>query len=662
MIHSLYTLKILTVGLLFSLIGILNGQSTPGDYTSIDTLESRISEIKDELSHLAEFTIRGGVGAVGYRSRTPSDAIDPKEWVQINLPSASMVDRIVLVPCLWRSPDGQLTADSFPLDFKIIGGTENDNEGVLLAELNNQRDHYLPRIAPLTINIAPTRLSWVRIEAERISPRIWDNNLCLQLAEALIFEGRNNVALKATVSASSSEENTDGARKMAYLVDGYTPYIMNAASGEQSLAFVTGAGTEMPKAPLIRLDLEQQYTITQINLHSTEVSDSVPQTEPNDFGIPRKLRITGSTLADHSDAQLLAEYEMRTIYDAGPIIMLPTEPQTYRYLSLHIDRPYRDGLNDQSYPRIGFAEIEVISGGVNVARNKTATPNFTVDNSARASSALTDGYNYYGDILPVRDWLQELALRHQLENELPRLEDEVKHRYALQQENFRRLVWLAVLLLVAIVILFLIQRINRQRAIFRTREQIAADLHDELGANLHALTLLSEITNKTKDQPQRLDSLLERIRTITQRTVLAARHCTNLLESRELYEDVGAHIRRTSKRMLADLKHDIHIEGEERLQQLSSRKRIDLCLFHKECLANIIRHSGATQAQTTLIATSKYVSLDIKDNGHGIPDEHLPQSIKRRSRLIGAKVTLNTNSEEGTRITLTYRYKHFFLF
>ena len=176
MIHSRYTLKILTIGLLFSLIGILNGQSTPGDYTSINALESRISEIKDELSHLAEFTIRGGVGAVGYRSRTPSNAIDPKEWVQINLPSASMVDRIVLVPCLWRSPDGQLTADSFPLDFKIIGGTENDNEGVLLAELNNQRDHYLPRIAPLTINIAPTRLSWVRIEAETLSPRIWGSS------------------------------------------------------------------------------------------------------------------------------------------------------------------------------------------------------------------------------------------------------------------------------------------------------------------------------------------------------------------------------------------------------------------------------------------------------------------------------------------------------
>lgn len=662
MIHSTYTLRLLTIGSLLSLIGMLNAQVVADDYPSIEALETRISEVEAELNHLAKFTIRGGVGAVGYRSRTRSDAVHPREWVQITLPSASMVDRIVLIPCLWRNQNGQLTADSFPLDFKIIGGTENDTEGVLLAERNNRRHHYLPRIAPLTIKIAPTRLSWVRIQAEALSPRIWDNNLCLQLSEALIFEGHNNVALNAQVSASSSEENTYGARRMSYLVDGYTPYIMNAASGEQSLAFVTGNETDIPETPMILLDLEQQYTITQINLHSTEVSDSVPQTEPNDFGIPRKLHITGSNLADHSDAQRLTEYEMHTIYDTGPIIMLPTKLETYRYLRLNIDEPYRDGFGDQSYSRIGFAEIEVISGGVNVAKNKTARPNFSVDNAARFRNALTDGYNYYGNILPLRDWLEQLSRRHELENELPRLRDEVKLRYVLQQKNFQGLVWFAAILVVAIVILFLIQRINRQRAIFDTRKQIAADLHDELGANLHALALLSEITSKTKDQPKRLDTLLERIRALTQRTVLAVHHCTNLIESRELYEDVEAHIRRTSKRMLADLKHEIHVEGEEFLQQLSARKRIDLCLFHKECLANIIRHSGATKAQTTLIAMPKYVSLDIKDNGHGIPNEHLPQSIKRRSRLLGATVKLSTNSEEGTRITLTYRYKHFYLF
>jgi signal transduction histidine kinase len=662
MIHSRYTLSILITGIFLGLIGILSAQNVSGRYNSIDGLETRISEVEVELSHLAEFTIRGGVGAVGYRSLTPSNSVNPKEWVQIDLLTSAMVDRIVLVPCLWRSPNGQFTADSFPLEFKIIGGSTNDTEGVLLAERNNDLTPYLPRTAPLTIDIPPTRLSWVRIEAERLSPRIWDHNLCLQLAEVLVFEKHRNVALKAQVTASSSEEYTYSARHKNYLVDGFTPYIMNAATGQQSLAFVTGDSTELPATPTISVDLGQSHMITQINLHSTEVSDSVPQTEPNDFGIPRKLQIHAANRLDFSDGQLIAAYEMNSIYDAGPIIMLPIAPTTYRYLRLLVNEPYRHGFAENIYSRIGFAEIEVISDGRNIAQGITADPNFKVDNPARFNDALTDGYNYYGDILPVRDWLEQLSRRHDLENELPQLRTEVKHRYTLQQKNFQRLLWFSAILLLGTVILILIQRMIRQRVVFRTREQIAADLHDELGASLHALSLLSEITENATDKPEKLKNLLQRIRAITQRTVQAARHCTNLLESKELYEDVGEHIRRTSKRMLADLEHEIQIEGAEHLRQLSSRKRIDLCLFHKECLANIIRHSGATTAQTTLIATPKHVSLEIYDNGHGIPDEHLPKSIKRRSQLLGAHIELTSNSDDGTRIALTYRYKHFYLF
>jgi signal transduction histidine kinase len=630
-------------------------QDRQPDYDSINSLESRIAEIEATLGQLAEFTMRSGVGAIGYRSRTSAEIQNPKEWVKITLAAPAMVDRIVLVPSIWRVPSGVAQADSFPLSFKIIGGSAHDKAGTVLAT-SQPADKLLPRIAPVIIDIPPTQLSWIRIEADELSLRIWDGNPCLQLSEVLVFEGASNVALHARIDASSSEESEFGARNKRYLVDGFMPYIMNSPTGRHSRAFVSLV--EIAKTPTISIDLKNRYTVTQINLHSTEVSDSIPQTEPSDFGVPRKLSIIGATLADYSDASVLVEFEMSSIYDAGPIIMLPTVPMNCRYLQLIISEPFKYDHGGPNNNRIGFAEIEVLSAGNNVALGTVAEPNFTVDNSARSSQALTDGLNYYGDILPIREWLAQLTLRHELERELPLLREAVKQRYADQQKNFHRLIWLFAALLVATIILVLIQRMIRQRAIIRTREQIAADLHDELGANLHAISLLSELTDKSKHKPERLSKLLTRMRALSQRTGLAARHCTNLLESKELYEDVGDHIRRTSSRLLADLDHEIHIEGEERLKQLSARKRIDLCLFHKEALTNIIRHSGATKVETTLIANAKYVSLDIRDNGQGLPDEHIPQSIKRRSRLLGAKVEILSNSKEGTRILLTYRHKH----
>ena len=86
MIHPSYTLRLLTIRMLLSLIGMMNAQIASASYTSIEALETRISEVESELSQLAESTVRGGVGAVGYRSRTPGDAVNPKEWVQVTLP------------------------------------------------------------------------------------------------------------------------------------------------------------------------------------------------------------------------------------------------------------------------------------------------------------------------------------------------------------------------------------------------------------------------------------------------------------------------------------------------------------------------------------------------------------------------------------------------
>jgi signal transduction histidine kinase len=47
-----------------------------------------------------------------------------------------------------------------------------------------------------------------------------------------------------------------------------------------------------------------------------------------------------------------------------------------------------------------------------------------------------------------------------------------------------------------------------QRVIDETRKRIAADLHDELGADLHAIGLLSDLALSARAAPERLGDLL----------------------------------------------------------------------------------------------------------------------------------------------------------
>ena len=73
-----------------------------------------------------------------------------------------------------------------------------------------------------------------------------------------------------------------------------------------------------------------------------------------------------------------------------------------------------------------------------------------------------------------------------------------------------------------------------------------------------------------------------------------------MIAAKGLCEDLTEEMRRDSRRLLADLKHSITFSGEELLPRLSRRKRMDLYLFHKEALVNVLRHSGATEASTRL--------------------------------------------------------------
>jgi signal transduction histidine kinase len=307
---------------------------------------------------------------------------------------------------------------------------------------------------------------------------------------------------------------------------------------------------------------------------------------------------------------------------------------------------------------LGFAEIELFSRGRNVALHRPVVANFKAADSVRSLASLTDGRNFYGAILPVREWLNQLAQRHELERERPLVAAELTQRYGRQTANLARLGGLTVVLVLGVVAMVLVNRIRQQRAIAQTRKRIAADLHDELGADLHALGLLSDLAQTARTSPDRLDDLLKRMRVLTERTGKAARHCTNLLEAEGLHGDLVADMRHASERILADLRHEIEFEGEAALRQLTPRKRVDLLLFYQESLINIIRHSGATGARTRLVATDGEVCLTVSDNGRGTAGE-VPASLKRRARLLGGEVGVSAGSSAGTRIVLRLKRRWF---
>ena len=322
------------------------------------------------------------------------------------------------------------------------------------------------------------------------------------------------------------------------------------------------------------------------------------------------------------------------ILDAQPIVSLRSETDNF-----------------------ALAEIEVLSNSQNLARGAPVTASSNLQFRRGTLEQMTDGSNYDGTILPLREWMNQLARRHDLEIERPLVLAQLNRGYARQQTHLRRLIGLVAVLTVGTVISILMSRLIYLRRLNEFRTRIAADLHDELGANVHTIGLLSDAAKVAHDTDEEWQMLHERIRTLSTRTGLAIRDFANIAHTEGLYQGLVEDMRRAEERILAQFDHRLEISGEELLERLKPRTHVDLFLFYKECLINICRHANATQAHTQLTVTPKRIVLTVSDNGKGLVGKDLPAALKRRAWLLRGKLTVEDNPEGGSSIQLQLRHR-----
>lgn len=111
---------------------------------------------------------------------------------------------------------------------------------------------------------------------------------------------------------------------------------------------------------------------------------------------------------------------------------------------------------------------------------------------------------------------------------------------------------------------------------------------------------------------------------------------------------------------------DIELNTSEGFGRLPTE--IELALFRvvQECLTNIHRHSGSKNARIRMTRNADVVSLEIEDEGKGIPEAKLAglkggqcsgvgiAGIRERVRHLGGALNIRSNNT-GTTICVTFR-------
>ena len=221
-----------------------------------------------------------------------------------------------------------------------------------------------------------------------------------------------------------------------------------------------------------------------------------------------------------------------------------------------------------------------------------------------------------------------------------------------------------------------LERAERQRDIERERARIAQDIHDDLGAQLTRITMMSESAKGDLNDPAKVAAGLGRIYATAHdltrsmdEIVWAVNPRHDTLESLVAYLEKFAHDWLATAGIRCRL--DLPLQFPE--WRMTSEVRHNLFLACKEALHNVVKHSGATEVYIRLDIKGNSLVLEIEDNGRGFVTGNGAQrppgtqgrisggngleNMARRLAAVGGTCNLQTSSEKGTKVVFTVPFK-----
>jgi ligand-binding sensor domain-containing protein/signal transduction histidine kinase len=207
-------------------------------------------------------------------------------------------------------------------------------------------------------------------------------------------------------------------------------------------------------------------------------------------------------------------------------------------------------------------------------------------------------------------------------------------------------------------------RLARILEVTNMRTRIATDLHDDIGANLTKITLLSEVarqqSNVGGDERSENNSPLAAIARISRESVASMSDIVWAINpQRDSFRDLVRRMRPFAEEIftLRGVALVFNVSGDVSNLKLGADVRRDLFLFFKEAVNNAARHSRCTRVEIHLSVESSWISLLVVDNGIGF-DTSLESSgqglagLRRRAEALGGSIEIKSRVGEGTSIRL----------
>jgi signal transduction histidine kinase len=205
-----------------------------------------------------------------------------------------------------------------------------------------------------------------------------------------------------------------------------------------------------------------------------------------------------------------------------------------------------------------------------------------------------------------------------------------------------------------------VKAMERDHAVEQERVRIAQDIHDDLGARVTQISLLSSAAQKRHDLSEEAREDFEKVSQLSRNMVTALYETVWAVDpANDDLDELGAYICQMANQMCAqaNLKCRLTVPDLPSDVPLGSKHRHDLVMTVKEAIHNAIRHSRASELQVQIKYENRILTLTVSDNGNGFDPATQRggnglSNMKRRMESCGGTCAVVSGPGDGTQVRL----------
>ena len=203
-------------------------------------------------------------------------------------------------------------------------------------------------------------------------------------------------------------------------------------------------------------------------------------------------------------------------------------------------------------------------------------------------------------------------------------------------------------------------RLGQLLELERVRTRIATDLHDDIGASLSHISILSEVARRRAGDVDALQKPLAEIAGASRELLASMSDIVwSINPQRDRLRDLLQRMRcfATDVFTARNIEFQFHAPAAELEGKLDPDMRRQVFLIFKESINNILRHADCTQVEIRFEVENGELVLIVRDNGKGFDATQPPAgnglaSMRQRAATLKGSLEITVDADQGTRVTL----------